>query len=142
MAAIIPPRWLVLAGKSKQPFTRFTSLKNARIFGPPNAFSRQASLNWNQGLQPHAHRRCAPRLTLMETSAELALARYTEIYEKLYAHAPKDVRILSGDWLIVNGAQLRASELAQMTDLLELEHSLTQERKRSLATRLTSWLRQ
>ena len=78
----------------------------------------------------------------METSAELALARYTEIYEKLYAHAPKDVRILSGDWLIVNGAQLRASELAQMTAVLELEHSLTQERKRSLATRLTGWLRQ
>ena len=38
MAAIIPPRWLVLAGKSKQPFTRFTSLKNARIFGRPTHF--------------------------------------------------------------------------------------------------------
>ena len=78
----------------------------------------------------------------METSAELALARYTEVYEKVYAHAPKDVRILSGDWLIVNGAQLRASELSQMTELLELEHTLAQGRKRNIATRLTSWLRQ
>ena len=78
----------------------------------------------------------------METSAELALARYTEVYEKVYAHAPKDVRILSGDWLIVNGAQLRASELAQMTDLLESEYTLSRARKRSLAVRLTSWMKQ
>lgn len=78
----------------------------------------------------------------METSAELALARYTEIYEKVYAHAPKDVRILSGDWLIVNGAQLRASELSQMTELMEMEYSLSQGRKRNLASRLTGWLKQ
>jgi hypothetical protein len=78
----------------------------------------------------------------METSAELALARYAEVYEKVYAHAPPDVRILSGDWLIVNGAQLRASELTQMSELLELEYTLSQGRKRNLATRLTSWLRQ
>jgi hypothetical protein len=78
----------------------------------------------------------------METSAEIALARYTAVYEKVYAHAPKDVRILSGDWLIVNGAQLRASELSQMTELLELEHQLAQGRKRNLATRLTGWMRQ
>ncbi|MFN8378549.1 MAG: hypothetical protein U0452_07745 [Anaerolineae bacterium] len=76
----------------------------------------------------------------METSAEIALTRYTEVYEKVYAHAPKEVRILSGDWLIVNGAQMRASELAQMTDLMELEHTLSQGRKRNLANRLTSWL--
>ncbi|MBL8147282.1 MAG: hypothetical protein JNL34_12935 [Anaerolineae bacterium] len=77
---------------------------------------------------------------MMETSAELALARYTEIYEKVYAHAPKDVRILSGDWLIVNGAQMRASELAQMTGLLEIEYAVKQGRKRNLASRLTNWL--
>ena len=78
----------------------------------------------------------------METSAELALAHYAEVYERVYAHAPQDVRILSGDWLIVNGAQLRASELAKMTEVMEQEFSLAQGRKRNLATRLTSWLRQ
>lgn len=77
----------------------------------------------------------------MVTHAELALAQYTEIYEKVYAHSPKDVRILSGDWLVVNGAQLRASELAQMTALLEQEYALVQSRKRSFASRFTSWLR-
>lgn len=77
----------------------------------------------------------------METSAELALARYTEIYEKVYEHAPKDVQILSGDWLIVNGAQMRASELSYMTETLEQEYTLEQRRKRNLAARLTAWLK-
>lgn len=77
----------------------------------------------------------------MDTSAELALARYAEVYEKVYEHAPKDVRILSGDWLIVNGAQMRASELSHMTETLEQEYTLEQARKRSLAARLTAWLK-
>ncbi len=77
----------------------------------------------------------------METSAERALTQYVAIYEKLYARAPKDVCILSEDWLVVNGAQMRASELVHLSEQMERDYILVQARKRGISARLYAWLR-
>lgn len=77
----------------------------------------------------------------METKAERALTQYVSIYEKLHAAPPKDICILSGDWLLVDGAQLRASELARMSEQMERDYILAQARRRGIALRVASWLR-
>jgi hypothetical protein len=77
----------------------------------------------------------------METNAERALSQYTAIYERLFAEPPANVCILSGDWLLVDGAQLRASEVVHMSEQLERDYILAQARRRGIALRVMSWLR-
>lgn len=77
----------------------------------------------------------------METIAERALNQYVAIYEKVYAHTPADISILSGDWLLVSGAQVRASEVIRLSEQMERDYIVAQARKRGIAPRILGWLR-
>lgn len=77
----------------------------------------------------------------METIAERALNQYVTIYEKIYARKPADISILSGDWLLVSGAQVRASEIICLSEQMERDYILTQAQKRGIAPRVLRWLR-
>ena len=79
---------------------------------------------------------------LMEISAERALMGYAEAYHKLYNRQPRDLRAVDNEWVIVNGARMRAIELEYLTRQLQQEYSQGLEQKKSMVLRLLKWFKQ
>jgi hypothetical protein len=73
--------------------------------------------------------------------AQEAMQRYAQAYERLYNRAPRDLRALDQEWVIVNGARMRAAELEHLTHQLQLEYSQSLVQKRSMVNRILKWLR-
>jgi hypothetical protein len=67
------------------------------------------------------------------------MARYMEIYQSLYRRAPRELRDLGGNWVLVNGARMTIEELDQLTDQLQQELQQEQARKRGIVKRLLNW---
>ena len=44
-----------------------------------------------------------------------AMARYLDIYQKLYQRAPRELRDLGKDWVLVNGARMSVDQLESLT---------------------------
>ncbi|NDJ62576.1 MAG: hypothetical protein GYB67_15720 [Chloroflexi bacterium] len=78
----------------------------------------------------------------MEISAEQAVFSYAEAYRKLYNRTPRDLRAVDNDWVIVNGARMRVTELEYLTQQLQQEYRQGIEQKRNLVTRLINWFKQ
>ncbi len=78
----------------------------------------------------------------MEVSAERALMGYAEAYHKLYNRQPRDLRAVDHEWVIVNGARMRAVELEYLTRQLQQEYSQGLEQKKSMVLRLLKWFKQ
>jgi len=66
---------------------------------------------------------------------------YVLAYQKLYKRHPKELRLLDEDWVIVNGARMRLSELAYLTTHLQKEYSQGLMDKRGALRRLINWLK-
>ncbi|HVU12235.1 MAG TPA: hypothetical protein VHD90_13205 [Phototrophicaceae bacterium] len=77
----------------------------------------------------------------MQISAEQAMSGYADAYQKLYKRMPKDLRALDGNWVVVNGARIQASELQLLTTRLQQEYKQAQDQKRSLVNRLVKWFK-
>lgn len=73
---------------------------------------------------------------------EKVIAHYIEAYQKLYNRSPRELQILDNEWVIVNGARMRVSELAYLTAQLQHEYkqNATEER-RSIVKRLVKWFK-
>ena len=69
------------------------------------------------------------------------MMRYSEAYEKLYNRRPRDLRAVDGDWVIVNGARMRLSELEHLTNQLQMEYRQTLSSKRDIVSRLIKWFK-
>jgi hypothetical protein len=70
------------------------------------------------------------------------LASYCQVYEVIYKKQPSDVRVLRGDWVVVNGVQMHAQELAALTRTLIDEHQLsTADCPDKRVSRFSRWLR-
>lgn len=67
--------------------------------------------------------------------------QYTEAYRRLYKRSPSDIQTLDRDWIIVNGARMRISELEFLTHQLEKEYEQTIRAKKSVVSRLIKWFR-
>jgi hypothetical protein len=78
----------------------------------------------------------------MQLTSEQAIHIYTDAYNKLYKRQPKDIRVLDRDWVVVNGARMRVTELEFMTHQLEQEYRKATEGKKNVVLRLISWLKQ
>lgn len=74
-------------------------------------------------------------------SAHQAMQHYAQAYERLYNRAPRDLRALDQEWVVVNGARMRAIELEHLTRQLQLEYSQSLAQKKSVVMRLLKWLR-
>jgi len=67
--------------------------------------------------------------------------RYSEAYEKLYNRRPRDLRAVDDDWVIVNGARMRLTELEHLTNQLQMEYKQTIDNKKSVVSRLIKWFK-
>jgi len=72
---------------------------------------------------------------------QTVVEHYTEAYQKLYQRTPRDLQILDHDWIIVNGARMRISELQYLTQQLQQEYKQGLEQRRGLVKRLVTWFK-
>ncbi|MCU0514394.1 MAG: hypothetical protein MUE40_17720 [Anaerolineae bacterium] len=74
-------------------------------------------------------------------SIEKVVHSYTQAYQRLYRRIPSDLRILDQEWVIVNGARMRVSELEFLTTRLQQEYEQGAGARRSVITRLINWFK-
>ena len=76
----------------------------------------------------------------METThSQQALNHYVQAYQQLYKKTPRDLRMLGNDWVSINGARMRTTELEFLTQQLQLEFSQQVVSRRSVVSRLIGW---
>lgn len=76
------------------------------------------------------------------STPERVMYDYVQAYEKLYNRHPRDLRVLDNDWLVVNGARMRVSELEMLTNQLQTEYKqTTNQQQRRIVSRLIKWLK-
>lgn len=78
----------------------------------------------------------------MDIQSQQILAHYTRAYQQLYKRTPKDLRLLGEGWVSINGARMRVTELAFLTQQLELEYNQEIVERRSIVNRLLRWFKQ
>jgi hypothetical protein len=74
-------------------------------------------------------------------TAEQAMIHYALAYQRLYQRAPRDLRALDHQWVIVNGARMRAHELEHLTRQLQLEYQQSVAQKKNLVKKLLNFFR-
>jgi hypothetical protein len=79
---------------------------------------------------------------MQAVNAEQAMYQYSEAYQRLYKRTPRDIRALDHEWVVVNGARMRAMELEYLTQQLEREYMQSVNQKRSLVNRLLNFFKQ
>ncbi len=77
----------------------------------------------------------------MEPSPDKVMSNYAQAYQKLYNRMPKDLRLLDHEWVIVNGARMRVTELEYLTRQILQEYNQTLGQKRTIVSRLIQWLK-
>ena len=70
---------------------------------------------------------------------EKAMARYLDMYQKLYHRSPRELRDLGNDWVLVNGARMSVDQLESLTGELALEYERYLKTRRSAVQRLLNW---
>lgn len=72
---------------------------------------------------------------------EKVVHNYMQAYQKLYRRTPADLRILDQEWVIVNGARMRITELEFLTARLQQEYEQVVGAKRNVLARLINWFK-
>ena len=78
----------------------------------------------------------------MQMTAEQAMSHYSQAYQNLYNRTPKDLRALDQEWVIVNGARMRVSELEYLTNQLRQEYDQGAAQRKGVVLRLLKWFKQ
>jgi len=68
-----------------------------------------------------------------------AMARYLDIYQKLYQRAPRELCDLGKDWVLVNGARMSVDQLESLTGELLNEYEQYLRARRGAVQRLLNW---
>ncbi len=77
----------------------------------------------------------------MAANSEEVILDYAKAYQKLYNRMPKDLHALDNGWVVVNGARMNLPELEYLTQQLKLEYRQSITERRSVVSRLISWLK-
>lgn len=78
----------------------------------------------------------------MEVTADKAIYQYARAYHRLYNRLPRDLRAVDAEWVIVNGARMRAVELEYLTKQLQQEYNKGRDQRKSVVMRLLNWFKQ
>jgi hypothetical protein len=70
---------------------------------------------------------------------EKAMIQYLEVYQALYNRAPRELRDLGDNWVLVNGARMSIDELENLTSELNREYQQFLTNKRSIVKKLLNW---
>lgn len=77
----------------------------------------------------------------MNVSNDKILLAYSEAYQKLYQRKPRELRLIENDFVIVNGARMRVSDLEHLAIQLQREYARLHEQRRSIVNRLLTWFK-
>lgn len=77
----------------------------------------------------------------MDSTVEKVTHNYAQAYQKLYNRTPRELRILDHEWVVVNGARMRISELEFLTHQLLNEYNQGLQNRRNLVSRLINWFK-
>ena len=77
----------------------------------------------------------------MSISPETVIEHYATAYHKLYNRPPQELRVLNREWVVVNGARMRLSQLQYVTRQMQLEYDQGKEERRNVLRRLIKWLK-
>lgn len=77
----------------------------------------------------------------MATSAEYVISQYKKAYQRLYKRTPQYLYVLDDNWVVVNGARMRATELQYVVQRLNEEYQQEQKKRQTVVQRLISWLK-
>lgn len=77
----------------------------------------------------------------MISSAEQVIGQYKQAYQKLYERTPQYLYVLDNEWVIVNGARMRTTELQYIVQRLNEEYKQVHAKRQSVVQRLISWLK-
>ena len=75
------------------------------------------------------------------STPENVMHSYATAYEQLYNRRPRDLRAVDNDWVIVNGARMRITELEHLTRQLQLEYRQSIGNRRNIVGRLIKWFK-
>jgi hypothetical protein len=75
----------------------------------------------------------------MALEAEKVMQNYLDAYKKLYSRMPQDLRAIDPEWIIVNGARMRLSELEYLTQQMRLEYEQIRNQRKNLVGKLVKW---
>lgn len=67
------------------------------------------------------------------------MVQYLEVYQALYHRAPRELRDLGNNWVLVNGARMSIEELENLTNELNREYQQILANKRSIVKKLLNW---
>lgn len=77
----------------------------------------------------------------MSSSAEQAIGQYKQAYQRLYERTPQYLYVLDDEWVVINGARMRATELQYVVQRLNEEYKQELIKRQSVVQRLISWLK-
>ncbi len=77
----------------------------------------------------------------MNLSAENVISQYKQAYQRLYDRTPQYLYVLDSEWVIVNGARMKATELQLVVQRLNDEYNQQIAKRQSIVHRLISWLK-
>ncbi len=77
----------------------------------------------------------------MVMTAEQALMCYADAFYRVHRYMPDDLLALDEDWVFVNGVRIHVSEVNWLTNCLEQEFAV-QQQKRGVVIRLIEYFEQ
>lgn len=77
----------------------------------------------------------------MSSSAEQIITQYKQAYQKLYDRTPQYLYVLDGEWVVINGARMRTTELQFVIQRLDEEYKQIHAKRNSVVHRLIAWLK-
>lgn len=77
----------------------------------------------------------------MSSFAEQVIGQYKQAYQQLYNRTPQYLYVLDDDWVIINGARMRATELQYVVQRLNEEYKEQRKKHQSVIKRLISWFK-
>jgi hypothetical protein len=77
----------------------------------------------------------------MYMTAEQALMCYADAFYRVHRFMPDDLLALDDDWVFVNGVRIHVSEVNWLTNCLEQEFAM-QQQKRGVVVRLIEYFEQ
>jgi hypothetical protein len=75
----------------------------------------------------------------MAMEAEHVMQSYVDAYNKLYSRVPQDIRAIDREWVIVNGARMRLTELEYLTQQMQLEYQQMRSERKTMISKLIKW---
>ncbi len=77
----------------------------------------------------------------MTQDSEQVMKEYVDLYTKLYSRVPQDIRAVDKEWVIVNGARMRLTELEYLIQRMAQEYKMIKDERRGVLHKMIKWFK-